>query len=289
MMHGVWAIAESALPMVQAKYAAMVQAMVTGGVVEDSRRIGLNIQNENGTAVIPVMGPMLRRVGFLESMFGFVGHEQVQQAIASANADEQVQRILLAMDTPGGDVSGVEELAQAVANSAKPVQVQVVGMLASAGYYVAARAQKITAGPGDLVGSIGTRMVVWDTSEMFAQAGIKVHAIDTGAYKSAGERGTPVTDEHLAEFQRITDFYMDQFRASIIAGRKMDKAAVNEAADGRLFTPREAKIMGLIDAIGTMADTLNALRPRRDAATARRQMALAERRVAMPVRNQSNH
>ena len=289
MMHGVWAIAESALPMVQAKYAAMVQAMVTGGVVEDSRRIGLNIQNVNGTAVIPVMGPMLRRVGFWESMFGFVGHEQVQAAIASANADEQVQRILLAMDTPGGDVSGVEELAQAVANSAKPVQVQVVGMLASAGYYVAARAQKITAGPGDLVGSIGTRMVVWDTSEMFAQDGIKVHAIDTGAYKSAGEPGTPVTDEHLAEFQRITDFYMDQFRASIVTGRKMDKAAVNEAADGRLFTPREAKIMGLIDAIGTMADTLNALRPRRDAATARRQMALAERRVAMPVRNQSNH
>lgn len=287
MMHGVWAIAESALPMVQAKYAAMVQAMVTGGVVEDSRRIGLNIQNVNGTAVIPVMGPMLRRVGFLESMFGFVGHEQLQQAIASANADEQVQRILLAMDTPGGDVSGVEELAQSVANSAKPVQVQVVGMLASAGYYVAARAQKITAGPGDLVGSIGTRMVVWDKSEMFAQAGIKVHAIDTGAYKSAGEPGTPVTDEHLAEFQRITDFYMDQFRASIIAGRKMDKAAVNEAADGRLFTPREAKSMGLIDAIGTMADTLNALRPRRDAATARRQMALAERRVAMPVRNHS--
>lgn len=285
MIGSVWAIAESALPDAQARYAAMLQAMVAGGVVEDGRKLGLAVQNVSGTAVIPVVGPMLRRVGMWESLFGFIGHEQVGAALASANSDEQVQRIVLAMDTPGGDVSGVEELAQAVATSAKPVHVQVQGMLASAGYYVAARASSITAGPGDLVGSIGTRMVVWDTSEMFASAGIKVHAIDTGEYKSAGEPGLPVTDEQLAEFQRITDFYMDQFVASIVSGRKLDKASVLEAADGRLFTPKQAKGMGLIDSVGTMADTMGALRSRRSVATARRQMALAERRVAMPMRN----
>jgi len=292
MIGNVWAIAEGALPDAQARYAAMLQAMVAGsvtaGVVEDGRKLGLAVQNVSGTAVIPVIGPMLRRVGMWEQLFGFVGHEQVGSALASANADQKVQRIVLAMDTPGGEVSGVEELAQAVASASKPVHVQVQGMLASAGYYVAARAQSITAGPGDLIGSIGTRMVVWDTSEMFISAGIKVHAIDTGEYKSAGEPGLPVTDEQLAEFQRITDFYMDQFVSSIVTGRRMDRASVLEAADGRLFTPKQANGMGLIDSVGTMADTIDALRSRRSVATARRQMGLATRRVAMPMRSNKN-
>jgi protease-4 len=157
----------------------------------------------------------------------------------------------------------------------KPVTVQVEGMAASAAYYVASQAQRIVAGPGDLIGSIGVRMVVIDSSEYYASMGVKVIPIDTGPLKSAGLEGTPVTDEHIAEFEKITGFYFGQFKAAVGRGRGMDSDAVDAVATGAMFPVNEARRLRLIDSIGTLADTLSAMRPKgRSVETARRQLRL---------------
>ena len=181
----------------------------------------------------------------------------ITEAVQTAATSKRVQAILLNLDTPGGSVDGLDRLADAVygARQVKPVAAQVDGMAASAGYYVASQANKIFTGRGDMLGSIGTLMVIDDYSEMFKNEGVKTHLIATGDYKGAGTPGVPVTEKQLKDFQRIVDAYYGQFLDAIKRGRSMDDKKLKDLADGRLFVGQEAVDNGLADGVQGIGET----------------------------------
>lgn len=254
----------SALSDFTSRLSALAQAIkagdITAGPADDAERDGLPIRVVNGVAVIPLMGFMVRRAGYFARLFGFSGTDDVRHAIQVALADEDISNILLRVDSPGGSVCGLPEIADVIHSADKPIITQVEGTCASAAYYVASQTDRILIGRGDLVGSIGVRMLMYDYSKAFEEAGIKAIPIDTGKYKSAGAIGTEITEEHIADFQRIVDFYFDDFVAMVTRGRGISEDTVRAVGDGRMYTPAEAAGNGLIDGVSTIEETLNELR-----------------------------
>jgi len=240
--------------------AAVRAGLVTAGPVDEASRDGLPIQKLNNVAIIKTSGPMIKNAGWL-TRYGLAGTRETQAALLSAAADDDIEQIAWVMDTPGGSVDGLEELANVVAqvNAQKPITVQVDGLLASAGYYVASQAGAIYASPGDLIGSIGTRTALYDFSKLYEEAGVKAIPVDTGEHKSAGLPGTKITDAQIAEFQRIVDGYFEMFLSAVERGRGMSRKELLKVADGRVFFPEESKEYGLIDGVQTLTQTLGAI------------------------------
>ena len=186
-----------------------------------------------------------------------------------AVADPAVESILLLVDSPGGQVSGLHDLAMDVRRAAiqKPVYAYCEDLCASAGYYVASQANFVYAGPTAMVGSIGTYAVVWDMSQMFAEAGVTVHVVKDGDQKGAFTEGTEVTPEQLARLQQIVDFYSNQVRKTVsdtrseALGGPLQKGV--SPAGGMVFMGAEARRVGLVDKITTLDLTLAEMKKRK--------------------------
>jgi len=236
-----------------------------------------------GVALIRIRGVMDK---FNDGWGGVASTFDATNAVKMAASDESVRAILLVLDTPGGSVDGLAELGDAIyaARGKKYTVAQVDGMAASAGYYAASQASRVYANRMDVVGSIGTYMVVDDASEYFKQQGITTHLITTGEYKGAGVMGAPVTEAHLAEFQQMVNTYFEDFKSMIARGRGMSPQAVADLADGRVWIGPAAERVGLIDAVQSFETTysaLAALGQSSPAARMRGSLALAEMDLAL--------
>lgn len=213
-----------------------------------------------GSAIIQINGPMTKGEN-LWTMFGFATSTlAVRAALRDAVADSDVKSIMLLIDSPGGEVSGTDELAEDVraANRAKPVHAFVDDLGASAAMWVASQAETITSNRMAMVGSIGVYTVVVDASEAFEAQGVKVHVVSTGDFKG-GAFGAPVSEAQLAEVQKRVDSINVEFKAAVKRGRGMKAAALDKIADGRVFMSAEAKELGLIDSVGSFEKALGGL------------------------------
>lgn len=230
---------------------------IEAGPADDAERLGL-LRKVGNQAVIPVMGPIVKRQSFLTDFFGFSSAMAIQAAVRAAASDPEVERIVLEIDSPGGSVDGLPELADEIfqARESKEIVAQVSGIAASAAFLIASQTDRIFTGRMDMVGSIGTRMLLFDFSEAFKENGIKAIAIDTGEFKSAGAFGTKITEAQIKEFQRIIDGFFDDFVASVVRGRGMSEKDVRKVGDGRMFFADEAMSLGLIDGVQTREETL---------------------------------
>lgn len=253
----VWSIFSGAMPQIESQLPAIVKS----GPVDDASRHGYKVQKVGHTAMIEMRGPMLKSAGWLMN-YGFAGSVETEQALISAADDDSIESILWMIDSPGGCVDGLDSLYKTAKqiNAEKPITVQVDGMLASAAMYVASAAGDIYANRRDLIGSIGARMMLYDYSEMFKEAGIKAIPIDTGEYKSAGAMGTEITEAQQAEFQKIVEGYFADFSAAVLEGRPISKESFDNLADGRVFFANEEPTdTGLISGIKSTREAIHGM------------------------------
>lgn len=260
IMSAIWA-----MELVAFEQMKRLLAAISDGPAKDAQRQGLPLQSGGGVAVVSLSGPMVKNEGWMTDRYGFASTDATKRAIQAAVNDADIQVVVLRIDSPGGSVDGLAELGDAIyaAKQVKPVIAQVSGMCASAAYYAASQATRIYAGRMDLVGSLGTRMAVYDYSELFAKDGVKAIPIDTSPedrpFKSAGLPGTPITDQQVADFQRVVDDYGNDFRATIQRGRNMAAETVDAVFDGRIWVAADAQKLGLIDGIQTAEETISQL------------------------------
>lgn len=256
---GVWAVREEPfLAAVNAiDFASLpmhVASQASAGQSGLPRRLQYSI-TEEGTALIPLQGVMMKRVSSLSDNASTIA---VRQQIRHAVRNDDVSGILLVVDSPGGTVAGTAELANEVAKAAKqiPLDAFIEDVGASAAYWVASQARRVYANPTALVGSIGTFAVLQDASGMAAQLGVKVHVIRAGKFKGAGQPGTEVTAEQITETQRIVDELNSHFLQGVARGRSMLMDRVSELADGRVHLGEAAVALGLIDGVRSFDATL---------------------------------
>jgi signal peptide peptidase SppA len=257
---GVWAVLPDWLALHHGQLDALVDGQHLPARAElalearafDVRELITVIGNQVG--LVQLHGPMLKRAGFWEQLFGFTGTEMIRAAIHTAAADDEIKAILLHVESPGGHVAGVQDLADTVRDAAarKPTAVHIDDLGASAAYWASAYATRLTASPMAEVGSLGTMAVVADVSQGLAQAGVTVHVVSTGPMKGLGVPGTQVTKAHLEDIQRRVDGANAFFLRAVQQGRKLSAEQLERVADGRVFLAQEAKRLGLIDEVRSL-------------------------------------
>ena len=127
---------------------------------------------------------------------------------------------------------------------------------ASGGYYIACAADGIVANPGTITGSIGVIMGYTNFRELLDKIGMVPVVIKSGPFKDTGSPTREMRDEEREILQSITNSIHDQFVGAIVESRKMDRARVETASDGRIFTGEDAKARGLVDRLGNFEDAL---------------------------------
>lgn len=220
---------------------------------ESSRRRPYDV--ENGVAIIPILGPMSKGGS---PKFDEVSTRRTQYVLRQAARDEAVRGILLHIDSPGGHVAGVQELADELyaIRPHKPTWAHIDDLGASAAYWVGSQTGRITANATAEIGSIGTMAVLEDRSKRFERLGITVHVLATGPYKGLGVEGAPLTTEALAYLRSRVEAINRHFLRSIERGRGLQASQVAQLADGRVHMAAEARRLGLIDQVQGLTATI---------------------------------
>lgn len=218
------------------------------------------IQSDGAIAVIPIHGTIAYRADSFEASSGGTSTELIGRRLASAIADDGIKAVLLDLDSPGGSVEGVPELASqlAKATAVKPVVAHVNALAASAGYWLASQATEILCTVSGMAGSIGVYALFIDESEGLAQDGIKVNAISAGDNKLEGAPWIPMSEDTRAFLQGQVDAVYRDFLAAVAKGRGVTVADVKKHyGQGRVFDAKTALGFGMIDGIRTFDDTLS--------------------------------
>lgn len=212
--------------------------------------------------IIEIEGAMIDTAPspFIEEVYN---HQRILQQLETAFEAEDVQGIILRINTPGGGVIESDELYRKIMELKeehdKPIVASMTGSATSGGYYVAAPTDLIYANRSTITGSIGVIIGTWNYAELADELGIKQENFTSGPYKDILSPTREVTDEERAIIQSIVDESYDQFIDAIVDGRGMDRSQVLEAADGRIYSGQQAKDIGLVDEVGFLDDAINAL------------------------------
>lgn len=217
-------------------------------------------QPASSVAVIPVIGPVSYRSDWFSEMFGGASVSSIAGQLKRAAADPNVTAILMPIDSPGGSVYGLMELAQQMraVRATKPVITIADPMAASAAYYIGAQGTEFSITPSGEAGSIGVFMMHVDLSQALEDEGIKVTFISQGKYKTEGNPYEPLGDEAEAALQQTVDFYFNAFVSDVAKGRGVSVKEVRGGfGQGRMLTAPDALQAGMVDRIGTFSDTLD--------------------------------
>lgn len=209
---------------------------------------------EDGVAVIPVRGPMSRRMSLFSILFGGTSYAYMQDAFRSALADPNVEAILLNIDSPGGTVDGLDNLTDTVfaARSQKPIVALAGGQMTSAAYHLGSAAHRVIAEKTADVGSIGVITVHYDWSKEDEMMGLKRTVMSAGKYKALGNDAEPLSDLAKEMFQERLDYFYTWFVDTVARNRGADAETVlKDMADGKIFIGQQAIDAGLADEIGT--------------------------------------
>ena len=197
----------------------------------------------DGVGVIPIAGVIGKNLSPIEKMMGAVDVNELSDAVDAFVANPDVQKIALQVSSPGGTVTGVEELANKVRSVGKPTMAYTDSEMCSAAYWIASAADKVTVSPSATVGSVGVYMAIPDYSAAAEMAGIKMVVIKSGKFKGAGIEGTSLDESQLANLQESVDTIHAEFKAAVNMKRKMVKA---DAMEGQTFSGKQAAAQGLV-------------------------------------------
>jgi protease IV len=171
-----------------------------------------------------------------------------------------IKAILLRIDSPGGAVVPSQEIYEEVKKARVEGKKKVVSSMgtlaASGGYYIASASDKIVANPGTLTGSIGVIMELANVEGLMKKIGVESVVIKSGAHKDMVSPFRKMRKEEQQILQNVLNDVHEQFIEAVSEGRGMPIQKVRSLADGRIFTGRQAKQIGLVDELGDLQDAI---------------------------------
>jgi ClpP class serine protease len=240
-----WFITEDALRNVS----ALLESRIAGIALQPAEAVERKplLAASPGVAVIPIHGIIGKRLSPMEMMCGGADIEAIEAAFDQANADPAVSRIKLHIDSPGGTVVGVPELARKIYDTKrKPVEAVSDTMIGSAAYYLASAADSITVTPTTTVGSIGAVLQVRETIDTKAADGrSRLRVFRSGDDKFAGA-DAPLTEAQATAYQTRVDHLGNMFRADVVKARPRIST---DSMTGLAYFAEEAKARHLVDHI----------------------------------------
>lgn len=235
--------------------AAEIEAQLHGAARPADRRV-------NSVAILPLFGTIFPRANLMTQMSGATSAEIFGAQFDALIRDPEVGAIVLDVNSPGGSVYGIQEVAQKIydARGKKPIVAVSNHLMASAAYWIGSAADEIVISPSGDVGSIGVFAMHQDWSAALDKEGIKVSLISAGKFKVEGNPYEPLGDEARASIQTSVDESYDYFVEAVARHRGVNPAAVRSGfGEGRVVSAREAVKLGMADRIATLEETVNDL------------------------------
>ncbi len=199
------------------------------------------------------------RVAVVEVEGLIVDAQQVVRELEEHGEDPSIRALVVRIQSPGGVVAPTQEIYEAIRrlrDKRKPVVASMGAVAASGGYYLAAAADHIVANPGSLTGSIGVIIQLAEIEGLLKKVGVRYEVVKAGRHKDVGNIARPMTAEERAILQALLDDMYDQFVGAVAQGRGLDRPTVLGLADGRVFSGRRAKELGLVDSLGGLEDAV---------------------------------
>lgn len=211
-----------------------------------------------GVAVIPIYGVIGPRMDLMTAMSGGTSVEGIRGAFREALADPDIGAIVLDIDSPGGAVDGIFELADEIraARGSKPIVAVADTQMASAAYAIGSAADEIVVAPSGQVGSIGVVAMRSDQSAADEKDGVTYNVITAGNRKDTYNPHVPLSAEGRDEIQGMVDDFYGMFVGAVTDSRGVSAKTVTDDWQARMFTSKKAKAAGLVDRIDTLDATV---------------------------------
>jgi protease-4 len=190
-----------------------------------------------------------------------VGSETLIEAIRSVRRDASVRAIVLRIDSPGGSATASDaiwrELMLARNERAdRPIVASMSDLAASGGYYIAMPAHAIVAQPSTLTGSIGIFGGKFVTGGVYQKLGANIESTSIGRYAEMNSPARPYNPDEAGKVREQLQAFYDQFVEKVAAARKRTPEEIDRVAQGRVWTGRQAKEHGLVDALGGLHEAI---------------------------------
>ncbi|WP_312262493.1 S49 family peptidase [Limnohabitans sp.] len=260
----------------------------TDRVLRDTRKQMAAASAGTGIAVLPLYGVVTQRGNMVDDISGpgSTSTQQFTSVLRQMLADETVGQILIDIDSPGGSVYGVSELASEIvkARAQKPVIAVANSLAASAAYWIGCSASEFYVTPGGEVGSIGVWQAHFDYSKALEEEGVKPTLISAGKFKVEGNPYAPLDEQAQAFMQSRVDDYYNAFIDAVAQGRGVSTNDVRSGmGEGRVLGADAALAGGMVDGIATFDDVLSRMQASVRGKQPRSQSRLKQARDALAL------
>jgi protease-4 len=188
-----------------------------------------------------------------------VGGDRLAHELRQLRGDDRVKAVVLRVNSPGGSAFASDIIAREVTLLVKkkiPVIVSMGDLAASGGYYISAQGTVIMADPATITGSIGVFGLHFNYEELAKKIHLATDGIKTARYADLFEMHRAATPEEMAVVQATVDNVYEDFLKIVSLGRKMERDAVHEIAQGRVWLGSAAQGIGLVDRFGGLRDAI---------------------------------
>lgn len=226
-----------------------------------SARVAKAPNQQSGIAVIPMYGVVEHRSMDFSSG-GNLSIQRFKQQFRDAVDNYAVSAIVLDVDSPGGSVDGVEEMAAEIFDARKEKKIVAVAntLAASAAYYLASSADELIVTPSGEVGSIGVYMLHSDYSALYEKNGIKNTLIKAGKYKAQGNPWMPLDETSMTALQDSVNAHYEMFTKAVARNRGVSVEDVQGGfGEGRTVMAKQAVKLGMADKVATLDETIKRL------------------------------
>ncbi|WP_291925252.1 S49 family peptidase [Limnohabitans sp.] len=260
----------------------------TDRLIRDTRKQMAAASTGTGIAVLPLYGVVTQRGNMVDDISGpgSTSTQQFTSVLRQMLTDDTVGQILIDIDSPGGSVYGVSELASEIvkARTQKPVIAVANSLAASAAYWIGCSASEFYVTPGGEVGSIGVWQAHFDYSKALEEEGVKPTLISAGKFKVEGNPYVPLDEQAQAFMQSRVDDYYNAFVEAVAVGRGVSISDVRDGmGEGRVLGADAALAMNMVDGISTFDEVLAKMQSSIKTSVPRGQLRLKQARDALAL------
>ncbi|MBC6685697.1 S49 family peptidase [Wolbachia pipientis] len=214
--------------------------------------------SESGIKVIPIHGILTKKSEAFDDVLGMTSYEKIREEIEEALIDEEVETIILDIDSPGGEVNGLFDLADFIyeARTKKRIVAIANDDAYSAAYAIASSAEKVLVTRTSGVGSIGVIASHIDQSGFDEKQGVKYTTVFAGKRKNDLNPHEPITSESLESLQEEVGRLYEMFVQLIARNRNLSTEKIKSTEAGLYFGEKAIEI-GLADGITTFSELID--------------------------------
>ena len=268
----VWAITESGMDQIMHAIegmehkdvldAAQVEdATKNRGVLEGDKEYKYedDMYEVNGSmATMPVYGKMFPRANMMTRLSGGVSTRKLGRAIDEVEEREDIDKVMMVFDSPGGSIQGLTNTARKIRNMETETVAFAEGLMASAAYFVGSAADRVVASPDSMVGAIGSVAKIVSRAGKLEDEGYDVKVIRSAEKKAKPNPSEPIDEDSVKEVQKLVNAAHEQFVRQVAINLDLSEETVsNTMADGSVINGSEAEGTNFVDDVATIDEVMD--------------------------------